>query len=674
MKKFVSIAVAASTIVLMGGMALMPGLTQAAQGPTHYWTMDETSGVRVDSAGNADLTPTGTVDYAPGILGNAASFGGTWGGRLSNPTQLISPSGVTTLAFWAYFDAVGPQVIPLFDDGGQFNVYFTQGRVGVEVLMSSGYSDASIPVPTGAGWKFIVAGWDGSQMKPFLSVNNSALQYGNQPVAFAGAGSTNFSNSVGGRIDDARMWSRYLTATEIADLYNAGATPTPTPAPVCSQYETQWMSDVGLEPDPMIWPSTAGATTDPSGNLYVAVSGRNMVRKFSPSGSLLMTIGAAAGGTTDGQFAFPMDVALDSAGNIYVADHQNHRIQKFDSAGNFVMKFGSFGSTNGLFNGPEGIAVDSAGNIYVSDFNNNRIQKFSSAGAFIKQVGMLGASPDLAMDASDNLYAFDSIAYKIMKFSSDLAVLAEWGSMGTGDGQFAQTARVGLAIGPDGRVYTTDSLNQRVQVFSDTGTFIAKWGTTGTGPGQFDYPTSIAVSDVGATSIYVTELRDGRIEKFGCATSPSPTPTVIEEVVNGKMHLNPGESVVLGPPTVLNGGLEGTSGNTVTVQNGYVRVDGSVKLLDTLVIQGGSTLEVTGGLEVTGTITIKQGGSLIVGGKFTCPGASQVIDEGHQTLDIGNNQCIQLVARGGGSWLAYAVLALAAGFGLGVFAKVRRVI
>ena len=87
-------------------------------------------------------------------------------------------------------------------------------------------------------------------------------------------------------------------------------------------------------------------------------------------------------GEEDGQFANPIEVALDSSGNVYVVDADNNRIQKFDPDGTFITKWGSFGSFlnegegDGQFNNPRGPALDSSDNVYVADQGNNRIQKF----------------------------------------------------------------------------------------------------------------------------------------------------------------------------------------------------------------------------------------------------------------------------------------------------------
>jgi tripartite motif-containing protein 71 len=72
-------------------------------------------------------------------------------------------------------------------------------------------------------------------------------------------------------------------------------------------------------------------------------------------------------GTNDGQFKYPMGIAVDSGKNMYVADTFNSRIQKFTKFGIFIDKCGSYGTGNGEFYYPTGIAVDSNNNIYVVD-------------------------------------------------------------------------------------------------------------------------------------------------------------------------------------------------------------------------------------------------------------------------------------------------------------------
>lgn len=128
---------------------------------------------------------------------------------------------------------------------------------------------------------------------------------------------------------------------------------------------------------------------DDDGNIWITGSGTShQVRKFSPSGTLLATIGSY--GTGNGQLSNPTSVLLTQT-ELYVVDSGNNRVQVFDHDGNYVRQFGSVGSGDGEFNQPYGIAIDTKGNVYVSDRGNSRIQKFTTEGVYLTQFGSQGS-------------------------------------------------------------------------------------------------------------------------------------------------------------------------------------------------------------------------------------------------------------------------------------------
>ena len=98
------------------------------------------------------------------------------------------------------------------------------------------------------------------------------------------------------------------------------------------------------------------------------------IQKFTSAGNFITHWGTKGSG--NGQFDWPMGVAVDSSGNVYVSDLHNNRIQKFTSDGTFITKWGTEGSGNGQFMYPWGIAVDSSGRVYVADDHNYRMQVF----------------------------------------------------------------------------------------------------------------------------------------------------------------------------------------------------------------------------------------------------------------------------------------------------------
>ena len=139
----------------------------------------------------------------------------------------------------------------------------------------------------------------------------------------------------------------------------------------------------------------AGVGVDGLGNVFVADTGNDTIRKIETNGVVSTLAGlAGSAGSTDGagadaRFNGPAGLAADAAGNLFVADTYSYTIRRVATNGTVTTIAGAPGrygyrdgaGTNALFELASGIAVDGSGNVYVADTDNNVIRKGWWSGA-----------------------------------------------------------------------------------------------------------------------------------------------------------------------------------------------------------------------------------------------------------------------------------------------------
>lgn len=97
-------------------------------------------------------------------------------------------------------------------------------------------------------------------------------------------------------------------------------------------------------------------TVGPSGSVFVNDAFNFKVKKFTPEGALIDTIGFH--GDNIGGFARPKGLAVDRNGNLYSVDAAFENVQMFDDQGRLLLFFGGAGNAPGSMYLPAGVAID----------------------------------------------------------------------------------------------------------------------------------------------------------------------------------------------------------------------------------------------------------------------------------------------------------------------------
>jgi sugar lactone lactonase YvrE len=223
---------------------------------------------------------------------------------------------------------------------------------------------------------------------------------------------------------------------------------------------------------------------DSAGNLYVADTGNNAIRRVTPDGVVSTVAGTGEAGYRDGpaaqaQFNGPIGIAVDRAGRIVVADTYNDRIRVVGPDGMVSTLAGSghsgLADGRGLgarFSSPGGVAVDAAGTVHVADTGNNLIRTIDAAG-FVLTTPLAGAvlyqPVGIALGSADEVYVTDEWGRIVEIDRNGTARTVAGSAPGFEDGA-GPTARfrspTGVAVAGSDRIVIADSGNALVRLLA----------------------------------------------------------------------------------------------------------------------------------------------------------------------------------------------------------------
>lgn len=346
------------------------------------------------------LSPDGNVSTLAGN-GTAGFMDGA-----GSQAQFSGPTGVAVDAAGnVYVADQGNQLIRLIDAGGNVTTY--AGMLGTKGGTDSTGTAASFSLPTGvaldASGNLFVSDQGGDTIRkitPQMVVSTPAGLVGT-PGRTNGTGSNaHFFLPLGLVVDpDGNVFVADSGNDMIREITPANVVTTVAGTPT-----NPGSVDGSLESARLNGPRAIA--TDTAGNVYVADTANNTIRKIG-SGNSVTTIAGTAGvtGHADGTgtaatFNAPQGIVVDGGGNVYVADTGNHTIRKIAATTNVVTTLtgvaGTAGSLDGTgtstttgarFNSPRGIDIDLNGNLIVADTGNHKIRKVTTAGAVTTVAG-----------------------------------------------------------------------------------------------------------------------------------------------------------------------------------------------------------------------------------------------------------------------------------------------
>jgi sugar lactone lactonase YvrE len=288
------------------------------------------------------------------------------------------------------------------------------------------------------------------------------------------------------RLCSALLWDLLLAAAILGQTYTirtiAGGVVPQNPTPTTINLGT-----------------VAGGVADQAGNIYLPLTAYHTVVKLDPSGAVTMVAGNWTPGyngdgipPTSAQLDSPNGLAMDSAGNLYIADTGNNQIRKIVNgviitvAGGGQYYDDNAPATSARLYRPTGIVLDGAGNLYIADTGDGVVRMVSNGRIYTVAGNWYpGYSGDyglavnaklhqplgLALDSAGNLYIADAANHCIRKVSLSVGIITTVAGTGiqgyNGDNISATSAQlsfpINMALDAAGNLYIADTYNDRVR-------------------------------------------------------------------------------------------------------------------------------------------------------------------------------------------------------------------
>ncbi len=544
------------TVVAGNGIAGFSG----DGGPAISASLEWPEGVAVDSAGNlyiADWYNVRIRKVSGGTITTVAgngnkSFSGDGGPATS--ASLSGPKEVAVDSAGNLYIADGFRVRKV--SGGTITTVAGNGVWGFSGdggPATSASLDSPCGVAVDSAGNLYIADWGNSRIRK-VSGGTITTVAGNGNPGFSGDGgpatSASLSGPTGVAVDSAD--NLYIADADNSRIRKVSGGTITT---VAGNENWGFSGDGG--PATSAWLNAPeGVAVDSVGNLYIADTGNDRIRKVSRAtittvaGNGAYRFSGDGGPATSASLDGPWGLAVDSAGNLYIADTWNNRIRKVSGgtittvAGNGIQGFSGDGgpATSASLDYPYGAAVDSSGNLYIDDFANERIRKvsggtittvagngnegFSGDGGPATSASLDGG--DVAVDSAGNLYIADIGNNRIRRVSSGtITTFAGNGIEGfSGDGGPATSASLslldGIAVDSAGNLYIVDGFRVR-KVSGGTITTVAGNGIEGfSGDGgsatsaSLGTPVGVAVDS--ASNLYIADDGNNRIREVSGGT------------------------------------------------------------------------------------------------------------------------------------------------------------